>query len=191
MWSTVISLDTPLLGEGSLTLGETIRGNDDERPDVAVEAASDAEAARAAFEAVLATLVPRHQEALRLRLVDGLTLEEVGDRMGVTRERVRQIELKTLPRLREALFDHPAVLALLGRDAPPQEVDDDDGPLLDAKEVEERTGVNRKSLMEMIGRGAFPRSVAKDNRGARLWRESAVERWSISRAGMATRPSLM
>jgi predicted DNA-binding transcriptional regulator AlpA len=85
--------------------------------------------------------------------------------------------MKALPQLREALFDHPAVVALLGREPAPAKVDDDTGNLLDVVEVEGRTGLDRMTITEMIGRGAFPRAVAKDNRGNRLRRESAVERW--------------
>ena len=53
---------------------------------------------------VLATLTPREEKVLRLRfgIEDGRTrtLEEVGKEFGVTRERIRQIESKTLAKLR-------------------------------------------------------------------------------------------
>ena len=56
------------------------------------------------LESVLNTLPPREARILQLRygLVDGqhLTLNEVGRKMGVTRERVRQIEAQALRRLR-------------------------------------------------------------------------------------------
>jgi RNA polymerase primary sigma factor len=56
------------------------------------------------MEQVLATLTPREARILRLRfgLVDGrsYTLEEVGQKFGLTRERIRQIEGKALRRLR-------------------------------------------------------------------------------------------
>ncbi len=56
---------------------------------------------------ILDTLPPREVRILQLRygLLDGemYTLEEVGKRLGVTRERVRQIEAQALSRLR-----HPA-----------------------------------------------------------------------------------
>jgi RNA polymerase primary sigma factor len=60
------------------------------------------------LEAVLGNLGERERAVVRLRygLVDGEvhTLEEVGQRFGVTRERVRQIEAKTLAKLRQPVF---------------------------------------------------------------------------------------
>jgi RNA polymerase primary sigma factor len=56
------------------------------------------------IEEVLGTLSPREARVLRLRF--GLnndkayTLEEVGEKFGLTRERIRQIEGKALRRLR-------------------------------------------------------------------------------------------
>jgi RNA polymerase primary sigma factor len=56
------------------------------------------------IESVLSTLTPREQRILRLRfgLVNGkcYTLEEVGQKFGLTRERIRQIEARALRRLR-------------------------------------------------------------------------------------------
>jgi RNA polymerase primary sigma factor len=56
------------------------------------------------IEQVLSTLTPREQRILRLRfgLVNGkcYTLEEVGQKFGLTRERIRQIEARALRRLR-------------------------------------------------------------------------------------------
>jgi RNA polymerase primary sigma factor len=53
---------------------------------------------------VLGTLTPREEQVLRLRFGIGertdLTLEEVGARFSVTRERIRQIEAKALRQLR-------------------------------------------------------------------------------------------
>ncbi len=53
---------------------------------------------------VLATLTPREEQILRMRFGIGQktdsTLEEVGKRFAVTRERIRQIEAKALRKLR-------------------------------------------------------------------------------------------
>jgi len=49
-------------------------------------------------------LTPREKEVINLRFgfgsVDAMTLAQVGDNMGVTRERIRQIEKKALKKLR-------------------------------------------------------------------------------------------
>ena len=60
-----------------------------------------------AVKDVLSQLSEREQEVIRLRfgLDDGQmrTLEEVGKEFGVTRERIRQIEAKTLAKLRHPI----------------------------------------------------------------------------------------
>ena len=64
-----------------------------------------------AVQHALHELSPREQEVVRLRfgLDDGKirTLEEVGQIFGVTRERVRQIEMKTLAKLRQPTLAQP------------------------------------------------------------------------------------
>ncbi len=53
---------------------------------------------------MLTTLTPREEKVIKMRfgLEDGIerTLEEVGQRFAVTRERIRQIEAKALRKLR-------------------------------------------------------------------------------------------
>ncbi len=46
---------------------------------------------------------PRERKILKLRFLQGMTLEEVGRAMGVTKERVRQLQTRGLQRIREAL----------------------------------------------------------------------------------------
>ena len=62
---------------------------------------------RTEVEDIIDTLTPRERRVLQLRfsLIDGhqRTLEEVGKRFGVTRERIRQIEAKALRKLRHPL----------------------------------------------------------------------------------------
>ena len=68
---------------------------------------TDQSVLRERLNAVIATLSDRERMVLELRhgLLDHnpLTLEEVGKRFGVTRERIRQIEAKALRKMR-----HPA-----------------------------------------------------------------------------------
>ena len=98
-----ISLETPVGTEDDVQLGDFI---EDKLAPEPLELASLA-MLRSEMEHVLDTLTPRERRVLQLRfgLVDGQqrTLEEVGKRFGVTRERIRQIEAKALRKLR-----HPA-----------------------------------------------------------------------------------
>lgn len=55
-------------------------------------------------------IMPRYREVIRMRIEDGLTLEEAGKVVGVTRERIRQMECKALRELR-----HPASMKGINR----------------------------------------------------------------------------
>ena len=95
-----LSLDTPVGAEDDTSLADFVEDAQAVRPvDAATRKALGAE-----MHKVLALLSPREQEVVRLRfgLDDGRprTLEEVGRTFGVTRERIRQIESKTLAKLR-------------------------------------------------------------------------------------------
>jgi len=95
-----VSLETPIGEEEDSHLGDFIEDHDAKAP--AEEASFTL--LREQLDEVLETLTDREQKVLRLRfgLDDGRarTLEEVGRKFGVTRERIRQIEAKTLRKLR-------------------------------------------------------------------------------------------
>ncbi|MEM1332788.1 MAG: RNA polymerase sigma factor RpoD [Actinomycetota bacterium] len=95
-----LSLDSPVGEEDESNLGDFIQ---DESADSPADAAAKVMLADAVGE-VLGELSEREQEIVRLRFgLDGgqaKTLEEVGKAFGVTRERIRQIEAKTLAKLR-------------------------------------------------------------------------------------------
>lgn len=95
-----ISMDAPVSDDTDVTVGHLIM--DDENSDASDEAGKDILAKR--IEAILPTLTEREETILRLRygLSDdkAWTLEEVADRFGVTRERIRQIEVRALRKLR-------------------------------------------------------------------------------------------
>lgn len=96
-----LSLETPTDNEDDSVLGDFIE--DDEIP--APDESATYNLLKEHLENVLDTLPPREVRILQLRygLLDGqaYTLEEVGRKMGVTRERVRQIEAQALSRLRQ------------------------------------------------------------------------------------------
>jgi RNA polymerase primary sigma factor len=102
-----VSLQAPI-GEEDSDLGDFIEDADAVVP---MEAAAFL-MLQDQLEQVLETLSPREQKIIQLRygLIDGhpRTLEEVGRDFGVTRERIRQIESKTLVKLR-----HPGRAQLL------------------------------------------------------------------------------
>ncbi len=95
-----VSLETPIGEEEDSHLGDFIPDNDAPAP---AEAAAFSMLKEQLIE-VLETLTPREQKVLKLRfgLEDGRarTLEEVGKKFEVTRERIRQIEAKALRKLK-------------------------------------------------------------------------------------------
>jgi RNA polymerase primary sigma factor len=95
-----LSLDSPVGEEDDSNLGDFI---EDASADAPIDVATRHMLTQAVDEA-LAGLSEREQEVVRMRfgLLDGQprTLEEVGKEFGVTRERIRQIEAKTLAKLR-------------------------------------------------------------------------------------------
>ena len=96
-----VSLETPVGEEDDSHLGDFVQ--DDHMP-VPEEVATQ-KALKAQIEEALNTLSERERKVLQLRfgLIDGKprTLEEVGAEFHVTRERIRQIEAKSLRRLRQ------------------------------------------------------------------------------------------
>lgn len=95
-----VSLETPIGEEEDSALGDFIEDSDAIVP---LDAASFI-LLQEQLESVLHTLSEREKKVIQLRfgLHDGTprTLEEVGKEFGVTRERIRQIESKTLSKLR-------------------------------------------------------------------------------------------
>ncbi len=98
-----VSLETPVGQEDDSSLGDFI---EDQQAIAPADAAARALLSEAVGEA-LEELTERERAVVRLRfgLDDGQirTLEEVGKEFGVTRERIRQIEAKTLAKLRHPI----------------------------------------------------------------------------------------
>jgi RNA polymerase primary sigma factor len=96
-----ISLETPV-GDDDSTLGDFLENQESESP---YDAVQNRELANRVTE-VLSALTDREEKIIRLRFGIGekaeYTLEEIGKRFNVSRERIRQIEKKALNRLRHS-----------------------------------------------------------------------------------------
>ena len=103
-----ISLESPVGDEADATVGDFVI--DENAPDM--DEAATRIVLRAQVDGVLGTLTPRERRVVELRFgLDGdklYTLSEIGAELGVTRERIRQIETKALRKLR-----HPSRSKLL------------------------------------------------------------------------------
>jgi RNA polymerase primary sigma factor len=97
-----IALETTI-GDDS-ELGDLIEDEDSPSPDEAMDGIMLTDV----IEDILGELVPREADILRLRfgLDDGTpkTLEQVGEALGLSRERIRQIEASVLRKLREPYY---------------------------------------------------------------------------------------
>jgi RNA polymerase primary sigma factor len=97
-----VSLETPIDDEGDSTFGDFVEDTNSPAPAEEVTTHLLQEQLQQALD----KLPPREAQILRLRygLADGrvYTLEEVGQTIGVTRERVRQLEAQALNRLRQS-----------------------------------------------------------------------------------------
>lgn len=96
-----ISLETPV-GDDDSTLGDFLENQESISPYEAVKNTELSDRVKN----ILATLSPREEKIIRLRFGIGedaeYTLEEIGKRFNVSRERIRQIEKKALNRLRHS-----------------------------------------------------------------------------------------
>ena len=105
-----VSLDAPLGDDDTERVAEVVADPNAALPSEKLVYESD----NALVQEILATLSPREREILSLRygLSDGQerTLEEVGERFGVTRERIRQIQEEALKTIRKQMEkrDQPA-----------------------------------------------------------------------------------
>lgn len=97
----VLSVDAPVRDDGAFTLGDTIKAPDEGDPDADLDRAALDER----LSVLLGSLETRDRQVMVLRFgLDGegpRTLDEVGRALNVTKERVRQIEMRALHRLKD------------------------------------------------------------------------------------------
>ena len=100
------SLDKPVGEDGDNTLADLVSTHDQTLPGDDLQDT----ALKARAEVALGMLDEREQEILRMRygwgLGDPMSLEKIGREFGLTRERIRQIEIKALAKLRKASDQH-------------------------------------------------------------------------------------
>lgn len=97
-----MSLDAPVSDDSESTMGDFVENPDAEIPDEELDSGS----VRDEMVQSLAQLTPREETVIRMRYGIGeptqYSLEEIGARFNLTRERIRQIELKAIRKLRNA-----------------------------------------------------------------------------------------
>ena len=97
-----MSLDATVSDDSESTVIDFIENPDAENP----EERTDEADLRNCIDDVLASLTPREEKVIRMRYGIGepthYSLEEIGSRFALTRERIRQIEIKALRKLRHA-----------------------------------------------------------------------------------------
>ena len=90
--------------DGELTINEMVADTHNPGPDQIVRDEDELKQ----LEGLMEDMDPRAVRILKLRYGlegdDPMTLKEIGERIGLTRERVRQIEHEALSRLRDAMF---------------------------------------------------------------------------------------
>ncbi len=95
-----ISLDSPVGDDGDTTIGDFVASENDSVPGDQLLA----ETLRRRMKRALATLDPREERVLRMRFGldddEARSLEQIGRDFGLTRERIRQIEIRALAKLR-------------------------------------------------------------------------------------------
>ena len=100
--NSLLSLDSPLTEDQSSVLGDLVADSESETPADVL----DRRLLGTAVIEALDDLDDREKDVIRLRFGLGgkgpMTLEEVGSRFGISRERVRQIESRTMAKLRRA-----------------------------------------------------------------------------------------
>ena len=96
-----VSMDAPIVTDEDTNLYDLYANEESERPDKGLQF----ESLNIEIERAIATLTPRERDVLKfyfgLNGAAQLTLDEIGDKFGLTRERVRQIKEKAIRRLKQ------------------------------------------------------------------------------------------
>ena len=100
-----VSLDQPVGGEADAAPRSAFIPANDPDPESSYAKEEEADLHQAALYEAIAELPDREQEIIRRRHLNDEkeTLQEVGERLGISRERVRQLEVRAMRRMRQSL----------------------------------------------------------------------------------------
>lgn len=162
-----VPLDAPRGTDGDVSLHDIFVGVD---PETEIVASDEARAARARIQEALALLSPREQEIVRLRWLqpdedDCQTLADVGQKLGLSRERVRQIEEDLFKKMRSGLGAHRA-----GKQTPVRERGETRRPVkrrraapaapppgsITLEVAAARLGISQKAALDLAADGDLP-----------------------------------
>ncbi len=161
------ALSEPLSIEGAQHVGY-FKSEESDEPFARMSEDDDARL----VEEILTKLKTKDAEVLRLRfgigVLEALTLEQIGEILGVTRERVRQIEAAAMQKL-SSPFSREALMKALGR-APPQRKKQSDD-----EEARTKSNASRKnSAKARSNESTSTLDLAKDVDSARLTNEMSA-----------------
>jgi len=128
------SLESPLNDQEGASLGDVIADEKASSPSESLQSKS----LRGDIDHVISSLDPREADIIRLRFGlegrDPLTLEEVGEKIGITRERVRQLQEQAIRHARKKMHQHEKQFTV--------------------EEIEERNRINerQKILKDLLGK---------------------------------------
>ncbi|MHC6050333.1 sigma-70 family RNA polymerase sigma factor [Ralstonia solanacearum] len=154
------ALSEPLSIEGAQQVGY-LKSEESDEPFACMSEGDDARL----VEEILKKLKPKDAEVLRLRfgigVLEALTLEQIGEILGVTRERVRQIEAAAMQKL-SSPFSRETLMKALGRVQPQRKRQSDD------EEARTKSNASHKnSAKTRSNESKSTREIAKDVDSAR------------------------
>ncbi len=106
MFQRDVSLDKPMDDESRSNLGDLQKNDSEERPDDALERLEQLEILKQKIEEIRSELNPREIILLEERILNDqpLTLQEIGEKYGITREAVRQMEARLIKKIQQKML---------------------------------------------------------------------------------------
>lgn len=106
MFQRDISLDKPMDDESKTSLGDLQKNDHEISPDVMLEKLEQLEILKDKIEEIRPHLSPREVILLEERLLNDqpLTLQEIGEKYGITREAVRQMEARLIKKIQQKML---------------------------------------------------------------------------------------